>query len=441
MYPVTSGHLVVKYGAYNTKRYFIRDVKTKKSGFANEDLVNLLVLCNGTKSFQNIVRSITRKYTEPKEVIEEKVRNSLGYLRKMGYIRFGNKPALKSIVVRKSKTKWSLDNVYIETTHLCNLSCIHCYNESGPGYCKELDTKAMFRLINSLAKLGVLEIVFTGGEPLVRKDIFELMKHAKEKNIEFSLFTNGTLLDEQRVRKLKRLGPKMVAVSLDSANPVAHDKIRGRGSFSKTMRGIRSLIRNGMPVRTNTTLFKGLNDSQTQIERLVRLLTRMGVKQVVIGNFLAYGRGRGQKELAPPLSVARRVKCTFVKVLRKGKGETPALQFSDDFMEMEHRRSVGSICGIGTYSCMVRANGDVVLCPVLSGKEHRAGNILEKDMKNIWSHSRVFAQFRTQGIGSIKKCRNCPQKNECFGGCKARSLMYNKKFNSPDLWACASYNL
>lgn len=441
MYPMTSGHLVVKYGAYNTDHYFVRDTRTKKSGFANNDLVNLLLLCNGTKSFQNIVKGIMRKYTEPKEVIEKKVRNSLGYLRKMGYIRFGNKPALRRIILRKNKTKWSLDNVYIEATRLCNLSCLHCYNESGPGYCKELDTKAMFRLINSLAKLGVLEIVFTGGEPLVRKDIFELIKHAKEKNIEFSLFTNGTLLDEQKVKKLKRLEPKMVAVSLESDDPTVHDKIRGRGSFSKTLRGIRLLISNGIPVRTNTTLFKGLNDSQMQIERLVRLLTRMGVKQVVLGNFLVYGRGSRHKELVPALSTAMCVKRAFAKVFNKRKEEMPALQFSDDFMETEHRKSVGSMCGIGTFSCMVRANGDVVLCPVLSGKEHRAGNINEKDLKDTWSRSRVFAQFRTQGIDSIKKCRNCPQKNECFGGCKARSMMYNKKFNSPDLWACASYNV
>jgi radical SAM protein with 4Fe4S-binding SPASM domain len=442
-YPVTNGNLIIKEGAFNTNRYYVRDLKTKISGFANEDAKEFLILCNGRNSLGDIEKTLTKRYANPKHEIAERIKKSLNYFKKLGLVRLSDKPLPKSITFYRKKMDWPLDIVYMEITHSCNLSCIHCYANSGENLGRDMDTKTILNIIDELSELGALEIVITGGEPLVRKDIFRIIQHIKRRKMDFSLFTNGTLLDKNKIERLKRLDPRIVAISLESTSPEAHNYVRGKNSFQRTMKNIKLLIKEKIPVRINTTIFKGLNDEQKQIENLIDNLTRIGVSQIVIGDLIKYGRGKKIKKFCPQLEVAKRITDAF-KNKSKGfngkKKAMPALKLTDTFSKKsDYGANNHSVCGIGTFSCVIKADGEVALCPVLTAKNHCGGNMLEKELTDIWLKSEIFKPFRKTTVDDIARCKTCNKRYECLGGCKARSYMYNKRFDSPDFWMCSSF--
>lgn len=140
-YPITSGKLVIKWGSYETNKYYVKDMKTKKSGFANEDMIQLLKLCDGSNNIQNIIKILTSNYGENAEKIKNKIFKSLYYLKRNGYLEFSKGEKYRPIIFHKRRYKWPLDVVYLEITHMCNLSCIHCYANAGKKFRYELKKK------------------------------------------------------------------------------------------------------------------------------------------------------------------------------------------------------------------------------------------------------------------------------------------------------------
>lgn len=438
-YPLTSGSLVIKENAYNAGKYWVQDFHSRKSGFANKDLIDLLLLCDGRRNSNEIQDIIVGQYHDPRDRIVQKVWASLQYLEQLGYITYADKSAHRPITFHEKSLEWSLDVVYIELTDLCNLSCFHCYAGTDSQAGRKLKTSDIYVLIDELADLGVLKIIFTGGEPLLHKDIFKILRYTKDKNIDFKLFTNGALLDKGIVEKLKALKPEAVAISLDSNRAEIHDKVRGKKCFSIVVKGIGLLKRAGIPVRINSTILKGINDKAADIEATIEFCMGLGVDKIVIGPLMSYGRGMENVHLMQSPFEAKQIAEIFKRKtnelqLKHCKVEIPSLKLSNS--SGGNNVSPRTICGIGTSVCYIKVNGDVVLCPVLRGKEHCAGNIIRKKLKKIWSHSGVFSHFRTHTVETIPKCRKCSAKLKCLGGCKARALMYNDKFNSPDLWRC-----
>ena len=110
-YPVSSGYLVIKEGAYGSENYFIKDMKSKKSGYTNEDSKNLLILCDGKKSVGSIANHLSRLYNDPKKQIKKTVIESLDYFRKIGYIQFSKKPYHRNIIFHKKEMAYSLDEI------------------------------------------------------------------------------------------------------------------------------------------------------------------------------------------------------------------------------------------------------------------------------------------------------------------------------------------
>jgi uncharacterized radical SAM superfamily Fe-S cluster-containing enzyme len=119
-------------------------------------------------------------------------------------------------------------------TNLCNLKCKHCYANAGKFANDELTTEQKYEVVDQLDKAGVVAIAFSGGEPLMRKDLFEIASYTKEKGMYASIATNGTLISKGVAKKLKKIGIDYVEISLDHVNPVIHDRFRGvRGAWKK----------------------------------------------------------------------------------------------------------------------------------------------------------------------------------------------------------------
>ena len=161
--------------------------------------------------------------------------------------------------------------VFWNITDRCNLSCAHCYNRSGPG-CQtagELSTAEALGLIDDLAEMGIPLILFTGGEPLMREDIWELAQHARKNGIKMALSTNGTLITTEVARRIKESGIEYAGISLDGARAETHDRFRNSaGAFERTVAAFASCREAGLRCGVRVTLTR---ENCGELEALIDL--------------------------------------------------------------------------------------------------------------------------------------------------------------------------
>lgn len=274
------------------------------------------------------------------------------------------------------------DIVYLELTRACNLKCIHCLNNSGIKQKDELTKDELLKLIKKLSSLGVQEIRFTGGEPLLFNGIYDLIRFATEEGICTSLGTNGTLVTKEVAKKLKESGLKKVVVSIDG-NKKTHDKIRGKKNYQKAMNGLKYLKQNDINVRVNSVIM------ESNMDDVIKLAKKMSRKKITIfiRRFISSGRGKElennmlnkkdydyvrnklQKELT---------KKTYVNghYLRNDEGVNPRIKLP----------FVIRGCKAGQRAITILPNGDVNLCGFLAAQDFpKVGNIKEiDDFLNFW---------------------------------------------------------
>ncbi|MBU7019447.1 MAG: radical SAM protein [Theionarchaea archaeon] len=424
---VSSGSLVIK--KQKGGSYLVKDLKQRIQGKGNEDLKELLVMCDGTRTEDDVVRELCRLYSEPEKEVGKKASKSIAFLRDLHFLGSSHEPLHTPVIVRDSDMEWPVDVAYLEVTNACNLKCVHCYKEAGVPRGEELGTEDWVSLIDELASLGVVSIAVTGGEPLLREDIFDILECIVDNVIGLNLFTNGTLLTEDTVSRLKDLNPEKVMVSVDGMKET-HQKIRGENTYDRTLKGITRLINDGIPVRSNTVVH---SENVGELSDIIQVLVDLGVREMVFDQFMEAGRGREHGNLIPALEMGEKVS----QQCRAFEEKTPQrieLKFTS---EMQNTESSYSFCGVGTSMLTVTAYGDVVLCPVLSSPEHTAGNLKDESLESLWMNSPVFDPFR-QCTPENMVCGTCPHVTECRGGCKARVLHYYNKVCMPDPWMCAT---
>jgi radical SAM protein with 4Fe4S-binding SPASM domain len=425
VYPVTSGHLVIKKrGDFN----LVKDVKTGVKGRANDDSRALLLLCDGTRTVQDIVEEVAAEYEESQKDIEKKVKKSLEFLEDLQFLSTVEEPVYTPLIVRDTDMEWPLDIVYLEVTNACNLQCVHCYKDAGKALPAELTTKDWITIIDELTALGVLSLAVTGGEPLLREDIFDILHHAHKNALSIALFTNGTLITDHVITALTPLHIERVVVSLDGTKET-HEKIRGKNTFDKTVESIKQLIQNGFKVRSNTVIY---TQNITEIDHVIKMLLDWGVYEMIFDRYMDTGRGK-KTSLAPPLEMGAAV----AEQCKQSEEKAPQrfeLTFTSTMGEPD---DYYSFCGIGTSMCAITANGNVVLCPVLSTPQYTAGNVNDTPLKELWLTHDVFQPFRECTLDDTV-CGSCPHKSTCRGGCKARALQMYKKVCMPDPWMCST---
>lgn len=178
-----------------------------------------------------------------------------------------------------------------EITKKCNLSCLHCISAKGSR--KELETDKALQVVEILSNLGCKEIYLTGGEPLIRKDIFKILERCKEKNIKIGLLTNGTLINNKNIKEIKSF-VKEIGISLDGASPGINDKIRGKGTFTKIIKAISIIKNNQIPLSLYVTI-NNLNIGD--IENILKLTLSLGIKFIRINEISLRGRAYKNRKI------------------------------------------------------------------------------------------------------------------------------------------------
>lgn len=272
--------------------------------------------------------------------------------------------------------------VEISLTDHCQCRCGHCFAaNNGPD--DELGTGVVATLLDELAQLGIMEVCFSGGEPLLHPDLLSLVAIANHKGFLVRLISNGILLDENMVVALKKAGLSLCSVSIDGSTPEVHDTFRGyRGCFNKAVNGLKYLVRHKVPCNIITVARRELLNSGA-LDDIVKLGADLGVSVVRV-NF-PVPLGRFQEDASQSLTLAER------QEVRK------LLSYGNTTMESPRERTT---CKAGITKVNVLPNGDVTPCVFVPLPY---GNIHKDRFRDIWTKMGCYSStFKIKG-----KCPVC----------------------------------
>ena len=297
----------------------------------------------------------------------------------------------------------------LAVTYRCNNDCAHCYNARERDF-PELTTGQWIKIIDQLWTLGVPHIVFTGGEPTLRNDLPELIRHAESNGQITGLNTNARRLDEKYLRQLVDAGLDHVQITLESCDEQVHDQmVRAKGAFKQTVRGLKNALASPLYVMTNTTMLK---TNAHRIPATLDFLAEVGVPTVGLnaliysGHGLTVGTGLKESELQPILDIATR------KTSEHGQRliwYTPTQYCNFDPVQMD----LGvKGCTAALYNMCVEPDGGVLPC---QSYYQPLGNLLTDEWDSIWNHSLAVRLRERQGLP--EKCTGCALLSECGGGC------------------------
>jgi len=313
------------------------------------------------------------------------------------------------------------------TTKACNLKCEHCYRDAGGKDPDELTTAEGKDLLGEIAKAGFKIAILSGGEPLLRKDIFELISHAASVGLRPVLGTNGVLFTPEIVRKIKASGAARVGISLDSKDPAAHDNFRKQeGAWEKTVEAMRICKREGLDFQVHTTVTRR---NYKEIIEITDFVAGLGAKAHHIFFLVPTGRG---KEISDVFIGAKEIREVLENVLNKQKTVSLELKpvCAPQFVPLAKKMGVdlrfARGCLAGTGYCCVLPNGDVHPCPYLPLK---VGNVRQTKFSALWKDSGIFKKLRSLEYSGA--CGKCAGKSSC-GGCRARAYYESSDFMAQD---------
>jgi heme b synthase len=337
--------------------------------------------------------------------------------------------------------------LFWETTTACNLACIHCrrleVSEELSRF--DLSTVQSIAMIRSLPETGRPILVFSGGEPLKRPDIFELASIAAEVGLPTALATNGTLVDAVIARKIVAAGFRRVSISFDGPDAPTHDLFRGAGAFEKSITGFKALRQVGMSMQINTTIAK---HNYRKLDETYRLALELGADALHAFMLVPVGCGMSLDEsvmlsaeeyeqtlnwvydrsLEGKLHLKATCAPHYFRIMRQraktdgrpmpprhahagGPGGHPAGQPGADMTAMTKG------CLAGQAVCFVSHTGEVFPCGYLPVS---SGNVKQTPLPQIWRDSAVFANLRG-GSNLGGKCGCCEFSKVCMG-CRARAF-------------------
>lgn len=301
-------------------------------------------------------------------------------------------------------------------TRKCNLKCPHCYMEGGTAEENELSTEECLDLIHEMRSLGTEMLILTGGEPLLRRDIYRIAQRASEEGMWVVMGTNGVLVNDFVAEKMVECGVKGVGISLDSIDPEKHNQFRGGpNAWEHSVRALETCRRHDLQVLVQTTV---MDMNRNEIPDLMAFAREKGAWAFNLYFLVQTGRGQQMNDLAPEETDT---------ILREMAGRQddfrPMLvrsKCAPQFKQIAYEMGLGGLesggCMAGTQYCRITPGGDVTPCPYMTVV---AGNVRERSFSEIWSRSPVLRRLRDRS--QLKgRCGAC-EFNELCGGCRCRA--------------------
>jgi len=302
--------------------------------------------------------------------------------------------------------------VHLEVVAACNLTCRHCFAGVLPRHQDPLSLAELDRLFGTLAGLGSFRLGLTGGEPLLRRDLLDIIDLAADHGLHPCLTTNGLLITEEVAREFGKRDFAWLNVSLDGATAATNDLVRGKGTFERVVRNLATLRRHAR----FTLAFTIMSHNHGEVPQAAQLARRLGADTAVFRPLYPVGIARHNLELMPTFH-------QYSDALELLAGDLHGLDpFSPQARSQQQARvHTSQGCGAANSVCSISVQGDVNPCSFL-GPQHNAGNIRHQPFEQIWNNSQIFKSLRQV-------------RNEKFkGGCRARAQTFGGSIHACDPW-------
>lgn len=312
-------------------------------------------------------------------------------------------------------------------TKKCNLRCPHCYMDAGRPAERELTTEECLELIDEMKALGTEMLILTGGEPLLRKDIYDIARYASAQGLWVVMGTNGVLITDEVAEKMIECGVKGVGISIDSLDPEKHNQFRGGpDAWKYSVRALEVCRRHGLQVLVQTTVMEMNRD---EISEMIAFAREKGAWSFNLYFLVQTGRGQEMSDLSPVQTEA-----VLTELVDRQDDYRPMLvraKCAPQFKQIAYAKGKGGLesggCMAGTQYCRITPGGDVTPCPYMTVV---AGNVLEQSFSEIWHTSPVLQQLRDPD--RLKgRCGRCEFRELC-GGCRCRAYAAHDDYLQED---------
>jgi len=404
--------------------------------FLNDTGKAVLELCDGTRTVDDIVKELSTRYatdvrSDVIEYLTSMARRDLvllpqplietphspggdGASRPAGTARQAAEPrARPSEPPARQPT-----TLLAELTYRCPLHCPYCSNPLEMSRAEaELSTADWKRVFTQARELGVLQIGLSGGEPLVRKDLEELVAHAREEGMYSTLVTSALGLTRPRAERLKQAGVDHVQISFQDTDPVSADRIAGIKLGRQKFEAAALVKELGLAFSVNVVLHRANLD---RLEQIIEMAAELGADRVELANTQYYGWAHLNRNLLMPTrEQVERSRGIAEAALTKYKGKMQIIYVLPDYYEKYPKPCYG---GWGNVYILVTPDGRALPCHGATQITHlEFVNVREHSLEWIWGQSPIFNAFR--GDTWMKEpCRSCPRKAQDFGGCRCQAF-------------------
>jgi pyrroloquinoline quinone biosynthesis protein E len=395
----------------------------------NESASAILGFCDGERNLSQLLEKMSIRFKTPISQLEGDVRELLQRLESKGLIEWGN-PSIPSTKVEQISVfePLGLENpmefrplgLLAELTYRCPLHCPYCSNpvKKGAGKGGELTGEKWKEVLSEARDLGVLHAFFSGGEPLQRSDLEELVGHAHGLGLYTNLITSGLGFSDKRGAALKEAGLDSVQLSFQAEEESLADEIAGTHAHSRKLE-VAKLVRSlGLPLTVNIVLHRANID---RLEALIALAERLGAHRLELANTQYYGWAfRNRAKLLPTREQVLASSQVAEKARARLRGKMEVLYVIPDYF---YDRPKPCMNGWGRRYITVNPSGQVLPCPTAYSIDSlKLENVREKSLAWIWKESDSFNRFRgTQWMP--EPCASCDLKEVDFGGCRCQAAL------------------
>ena len=404
----------------------------------NESSEKVVMECDGSNSINDIVQKLSKIFdkTQP-EAIRSRTESLLNTLKNQGAVEFLNEPIKdkkRRILPKQSHGEHTLINLFIECTDACNLKCAHCYlgdiNQS-----TELPLEKIKSVLDQFSDIGGEYLTLSGGEPFLRKDIFDIIEYASSRPLFVGVFSNGVLITDEIAKKLSQYNIKEIQISLDGAKPETHDAYRGiKGAYKASIKGIEALRREGIKVDIATIV------NRLNMNELNEIIDMCKAWDTIPGLSYQEPKGRANvqgKDYQLSYYDHYQVLIKARKYIAESTARKPFNLKVPVELNLDWHR-----CSAGLNSIAVRCNGDAYPCLDLNMPRARLGNVKENTISQIWNSEHEFlTQLRRWCLKDLKFCRDCKHFIYCNGGCPAMAYGVWGDYNMPDPKNCGYFTV
>ncbi len=313
--------------------------------------------------------------------------------------------------------------LYLDITSKCPGSCLHCYAYSQGTPEQELSLPELKSLIDQMVDMRISELIISGGEPLVRKDIFEFLFYCREKPITTTILTSGILLEEANIKLLKEVGARL-RISLDGITKKTHDHIRGSGAFDALYGALELIKTTRMADVSIHFTINRLN--MVELLRVPCFLNELGIKDIVMSTIKPAGRALEHPELLIEPSLISFVR-ERIRVIAKSR--------NINLTTYPEKNWTGFSCPAAFAKCGITSEGRLTPC-VFLGPNFIGKSLRDYSLEYLWQNDEVMNSFRNITINS--DCGGCDLLSINNGGCRARAVYYNQgDLSSMDPYCCS----